>query len=179
MPPSGAGTANRSSMTRSGPTTPGTISISTNVSLGVPQWAPPSMRSQDRPKLRTVWLPLQAVYLPELSHPTTHRDTITPTLKPTEGLHLGRRPVRAPGSHSGRPRSACRLVAPASLDGLPAIPHMTAHPMAGWPVALVPPAVQSLNRNAQHFRDICQRHQLLAGLQSRQPCGPILRPTCV
>jgi hypothetical protein len=61
---------------------PGKISISANVSLGVPQWAPPSMRSQDRPKLRTVWLLLQAVYLPELSHPTTHREKIAVNTAP-------------------------------------------------------------------------------------------------
>jgi hypothetical protein len=41
-----------------------------------------------------------------------------------------------------------------SFDGLSAIPHMTAYPIAGWPVALVPLAVQSLNGDAQHFRDI-------------------------
>jgi hypothetical protein len=42
---------------------------------------------------------------------------------------------------------------------------MTAYPIAGWPVALVPPAVQSVNGDAQHFRDIRQRHQLVTGLQ--------------
>jgi hypothetical protein len=52
-----------------------------------------------------------------------------------------------------------------SFDGLSAIPHMTAYPIAGWPVALVPPAVQSVNGDAQHFRDIRQRHQLVTGLQ--------------
>src|SRR5215207_4003142 len=42
---------------------------------------------------------------------------------------------------------------------------MTAYPIAGWPVALVPPAVQSVNGDAQHLRDIRQRHQLVTGLQ--------------
>jgi hypothetical protein len=51
-----------------------------------------------------------------------------------------------------------------SVYGLSAIPDMTAHPIASWPVALVPPAVQGVNWNAQHFRDISQRHQLVAGL---------------
>jgi hypothetical protein len=41
-----------------------------------------------------------------------------------------------------------------SVYGLSAIPDMTANPIAGWPVALVPPAVQGVNWNAQHFRDI-------------------------
>jgi hypothetical protein len=52
-----------------------------------------------------------------------------------------------------------------SLDCLPAIPHVPAHPIASWPVAVVPPAVQRMNRNAQHFRDIRQRHQLFTGVQ--------------
>jgi hypothetical protein len=43
-----------------------------------------------------------------------------------------------------------------SVYGLSAIPDMTAHPIAGWPVALVPPAVQGVNWNAQHFRDISE-----------------------
>jgi hypothetical protein len=43
---------------------------------------------------------------------------------------------------------------------------MTAYPIAGWPVALVPPAVQSVNGDAEHFRDIRQRHQLVTGASS-------------
>jgi hypothetical protein len=52
-----------------------------------------------------------------------------------------------------------------SLDGLPTVPHVTAHPIADWAVALVPPAVQGVNRNAEHFRDIRKRHQLVTGLE--------------
>jgi hypothetical protein len=35
-----------------------------------------------------------------------------------------------------------------SLDGLPAVPHVTAHPIADWAVALVPPAIQGVNGDA-------------------------------
>ena len=49
--------------------------------------------------------------------------------------------------------------------GLSAIPDMTANPIAGWPVALVPPAVQGVNGNAQHFRDIRERHELVSCLE--------------
>jgi hypothetical protein len=35
-----------------------------------------------------------------------------------------------------------------SVYGLSAIPDMTANPIGGWPVALVPPAVQGMNWNA-------------------------------
>jgi hypothetical protein len=51
------------------------------------------------------------------------------------------------------------------LDGLPAIPHVPAHPIASWPVAVGPPAVQRMNGDTQHFRDIRQRQQPLTGLQ--------------
>src|SRR5215212_7434631 len=50
-----------------------------------------------------------------------------------------------------------------SLDGLTTVPHVTAHSVADWAVALVPPAVQGVNGNAQHFRDIRKRHQLVTG----------------
>ena len=79
-------------------------------------------------------------------------------------------PSRVPASAA--PGIICRILATLvspllqpSFDGLSAIPHMTAYPIAGWPVALVPPAVQSVNGAAQHFRDIRQRHQLVTGLQ--------------
>ena len=77
-----------------------------------------------------------------------------------------------PLAQSAAPGVICRILATLvspllqpSFDGLSAIPHMTAYPIAGWPVALVPPAVQSVNGDAQHFRDIRQRHQLVTGLQ--------------
>jgi hypothetical protein len=35
-----------------------------------------------------------------------------------------------------------------SLDGLPAVAHVTTNPVADWAVALVPPAVQGVNRDA-------------------------------
>ena len=41
-----------------------------------------------------------------------------------------------------------------SLDGLPTVPHMTAHPIADRTVALVPPAIQGVKGDAQHFRYI-------------------------
>ena len=41
-----------------------------------------------------------------------------------------------------------------SLDSLTTVPHVTAHSVAGRTVALVPPAVQGVNGNAQHFRDV-------------------------
>ena len=52
-----------------------------------------------------------------------------------------------------------------SLDGLATVSHVTAHPVADWAVALVSPAVQGVNGDAQHFRDICERHQLVTGLE--------------
>jgi hypothetical protein len=52
-----------------------------------------------------------------------------------------------------------------SLDGLSAVSHVTAHPVADWAVALVSPAVQGVNGDAQHFRDIRERHQLVTGLE--------------
>ena len=52
-----------------------------------------------------------------------------------------------------------------SLDGLPTVPYVTAHSVADWAVALIPPAVQGVDGYAQHFRDIRQRHQLVTGLQ--------------
>jgi hypothetical protein len=52
-----------------------------------------------------------------------------------------------------------------SLNGLPTVPHMTAHPIADRTVALVPPAIQGVNGDAQHFRDIRERHQLVTGLE--------------
>jgi hypothetical protein len=41
-----------------------------------------------------------------------------------------------------------------SLNGLSTVPHVSTHPVADWAVAHVPPAVQSVNRDTQHFRDI-------------------------
>src|SRR5215217_8492105 len=52
-----------------------------------------------------------------------------------------------------------------SLNGLTTVPHVTAHSVANWAVALVPPAVQGVNGNAQHFRDVRKRHQLVTGLE--------------
>jgi hypothetical protein len=52
-----------------------------------------------------------------------------------------------------------------SVYGLSAIPDMTANAIAGWPIALVPPAVQGMNWNAQHFRDIRERHELVSCLE--------------
>jgi hypothetical protein len=52
-----------------------------------------------------------------------------------------------------------------SLDSLSTVPHVTAHPIADWAITLVPPAVQRVNGNAQHFRDIRERHQLVIGLE--------------
>ena len=45
-----------------------------------------------------------------------------------------------------------------SLDGLPTVPYVTAHSVADWAVALIPPAVQGVDGYAQHFRDI--RHDI-------------------
>jgi hypothetical protein len=56
-----------------------------------------------------------------------------------------------------------RLLFQPSLNGLPTVPHVTAHPIADWAVALVPPAVQGVNGDAQHFRYIRERHQLVTG----------------
>jgi hypothetical protein len=52
-----------------------------------------------------------------------------------------------------------------SLDGLSTVSHVTAHPVADWAAPLVSPAVQGVNGDAQHFRDICERHQLVTGLE--------------
>jgi hypothetical protein len=52
-----------------------------------------------------------------------------------------------------------------SLNGPSAVSHMTAHPVADWAVALVPPAIQGVNGDAQHFRDIRKRHQLVTRLE--------------
>ena len=52
-----------------------------------------------------------------------------------------------------------------SLDGLPAVPHMATNPIADWAVALGPPAVQGVNRDAQHLRDVRERHQPVTGLE--------------
>jgi hypothetical protein len=52
-----------------------------------------------------------------------------------------------------------------SLDGLSTVPHVTAHSVANWAVTLVSPAVQGVNGDAQHFRDIRKRHQLIANLE--------------
>jgi hypothetical protein len=52
-----------------------------------------------------------------------------------------------------------------SLDCLSAVSHVTAHPIADWAVAVVSPAVQGMNGDAQHFRDIRERHQLVTGLE--------------
>jgi hypothetical protein len=60
------------------------------------------------------------------------------------------------------PRSLVGSLLEPSVYGLSAIPDMTANPIAGWPVALVPPAVQGMNWNAQHFRDIRERHELVS-----------------
>ncbi len=38
-----------------------------------------------------------------------------------------------------------------SLDGLTTVPHVTADTVADWAVALVSPAVQGVNGDAQHF----------------------------
>ena len=72
---------------------------------------------------------------------------------------------RSAGSHL---RILATFVSPLlepSFDGLSAIPHITAYPIAGWSMALVPPAVQRVNGDAQHFRDIRQRLQLVTGLK--------------
>jgi hypothetical protein len=63
------------------------------------------------------------------------------------------------------PRSLVGSLLEPSVYGLSAIPDMTANPIAGWPVALVPPAVQGMNWNAQHFRDISERHELVSCLE--------------
>jgi hypothetical protein len=42
---------------------------------------------------------------------------------------------------------------------------MAAHPVADGAVALVPPAIQGVNGDAQHFRDIRKRHQLVTRLE--------------
>ena len=52
-----------------------------------------------------------------------------------------------------------------SLNGLSTVPHVTAHPIADRAVALVPPAIQGVNGDAQHFRDIRERHQLVTSLE--------------
>jgi hypothetical protein len=51
------------------------------------------------------------------------------------------------------------------LDGFTTIPDVAAHPIADWAVALVPPAVQGMNGDAQHLRDIRERHQFVTGLE--------------
>jgi hypothetical protein len=52
-----------------------------------------------------------------------------------------------------------------SLDCFSAIPHVTAHPIASWTVASVPPAVQGVNGDVQHLREIGKRHQFVSGLE--------------
>src|SRR5829696_2896502 len=52
-----------------------------------------------------------------------------------------------------------------SLNGLPTVPHVTAHPIADRTVTLVPPAIQGVKGDAQHFRNIRERHQLVTGLK--------------
>jgi hypothetical protein len=52
-----------------------------------------------------------------------------------------------------------------SLNGLSAVSHMAAHPVADGAVALAPPAIQGVNGDAQHFRDILKRHQLVTTLE--------------
>ena len=73
----------------------------------------------------------------------------------------------SPGLLRKQTHSEERLSARCSSQahGLSAIPDMTANPIAGWPVALVPPAVQGMNWNAQHFRDIRERHELVSCLE--------------
>jgi hypothetical protein len=61
--------------------------------------------------------------------------------------------------------SAGRPASPANLNGLPTVPHVSAHSVADWAVALIPPAVQGVDGYAQHFRDIRERHQLVSGLE--------------
>jgi hypothetical protein len=63
-----------------------------------------------------------------------------------------------------RPLALVDLLVQPSLDGLSTVAHVTAHPIADRAVALVSPAVQSVNGDA-HFRDICERHQLVTGLK--------------
>src|SRR5215218_6598126 len=76
-----------------------------------------------------------------------------------------------PWGRSGTDFPAPRLLAlvdvlfQPSLDGLTTVPHVTAHSVANWAVALVPPAVQGVNGNAQHFRDVRKRPQLVTGLE--------------
>jgi len=88
--------------------------------------------------------------------------------------------------------SAGRPAVPAKPRRLPGDPDVAAYAIADRAVALVPPAVQGVNGNAQHFRDIRKRHQLVTGLechdhlpfrgsQFRQGFGPIdsaWRPGC-
>jgi len=52
-----------------------------------------------------------------------------------------------------------------SVDGLSPVLHVTANPVAEWAVPLVPPAVQGVNGDAQHFRYLRERHQLVSGLE--------------
>jgi hypothetical protein len=41
-----------------------------------------------------------------------------------------------------------------SLDGLPTVADVTAHTVADWAVTFASPAIQGVNGDAQHFRDI-------------------------
>jgi hypothetical protein len=58
----------------------------------------------------------------------------------------------------------CLLLQPC-FDGFAAIPHVAAHPIADGTVALVSPAVQGVNGDAQHLREIRERQQSVTGLE--------------
>jgi hypothetical protein len=51
-----------------------------------------------------------------------------------------------------------------SLDGFPAVSHVTAHSIADWTGAPVPPAIQGVNGDPQHLREIRKRHQFVTRL---------------
>ena len=51
-------------------------------------------------------------------------------------------------------RALVGLLLQPSLDGFSAVPHVAAHPISDWTVTPVPPAIQSVNGDAQHFRNI-------------------------
>ena len=97
-------------------------------------------------------------------HPCTRSRGVPPMARDCQGWVGPGSPGSPRLADSLRGALAGSLLEP-SVYGLSAIPDMTANPKAGWPVARVPPAVQGMNWNAQHFRDIRERHELVSCLE--------------
>src|SRR5215211_6773822 len=109
-------------------------------------------------------LPLRSTWAARHATGAAERLEITPS---PIGLAFGSMPCGPLGTDFPAPRllALVDVLFQPSLDGLPTVPHVTAHSVADWAVALVPPAVQGVNGDAQHFRNVRERHQLVTGLE--------------